>query len=85
MGTVMVTSLGMIGDVKGWFIPVSVHPLCFTIGSIEKKPGVVAGRIEIREHLYLTALVDHDVVDGAPAIRALTDLKKLVETGFGLS
>lgn len=85
MGTVMVTSVGMIGDVKGWFIPVSVHPLCFAIGSIEKKPGVVAGRIEIREHLYLTALVDHDVVDGAPAIRALTDLKKLVETGYGLS
>jgi len=85
MGTVMVTSVGMIGDVKGWFIPVSVHPLCFVIGSIEKKPGIASGRIEVREYLYLTALVDHDVVDGAPAIRALNDLKELVETGYGLS
>lgn len=84
MGTVMITSVGMIGRVNGWVIPVSVHPLCFAIGSIVKKPGVVEDRIEIREYLYVTALVDHDVIDGAPAIRALSKLTKLVEGGFGL-
>jgi pyruvate/2-oxoglutarate dehydrogenase complex dihydrolipoamide acyltransferase (E2) component len=84
MGTVMVTSLGMIGDIEGWVIPVSVHPLSFAIGSIIQKPAVVKGRIEIREHLFLTALVDHDVIDGAPAFRALTYLKELLEKGHGL-
>jgi pyruvate/2-oxoglutarate dehydrogenase complex dihydrolipoamide acyltransferase (E2) component len=84
MGTVMITSVGMIGEFHGWIIPVSVHPLCFAVGSIVKKPGVVNDQIEIRESLYLTALVDHDVIDGAPAVRALSHLKELVETGFGL-
>jgi pyruvate/2-oxoglutarate dehydrogenase complex dihydrolipoamide acyltransferase (E2) component len=84
MGTVMITSVGMIGEFHGWIIPVSVHPLCFAVGSIVKKPGVVNDQIEVREALYLTALVDHDVIDGAPAVRALSHLKELVETGFGL-
>ncbi len=84
MGTVMITSVGMIGELRGWIIPVSVHPLCFAVGSIVKKPGVVGNRIEIRESLYLTALVDHDVIDGAPAIRAMTHLKELAESGFDL-
>lgn len=84
MGTVMITSVGMIGKINGWVIPVSVHPLCFAIGSIVKKPGVIDDRIEIREYLYVTVLVDHDIVDGAPAVRALSKLTKLVESGFGL-
>jgi pyruvate/2-oxoglutarate dehydrogenase complex dihydrolipoamide acyltransferase (E2) component len=84
MGTVMITSVGMIGELRGWIIPVSVHPLCFAVGSIVKKPGVVNDQIEIRESLYLTALVDHDVIDGAPAVRAMTHLKELVESGYDL-
>ncbi len=84
MGTVMVTSVGMIGEMHGWIIPVSVHPLCFAVGSVVKKPWVVDDEIKIREILYLTALVDHDVIDGAPAVRAFTRLKKLVETGHDL-
>ena len=84
MGTVMVTSVGMIGEMHGWIIPVSVHPICFAVGSVVKKPWVVEDEIKIRDILYLTALVDHDVIDGAPAVRAFTHLKKLVETGYGL-
>ncbi|MDP4090822.1 MAG: 2-oxo acid dehydrogenase subunit E2 [Bacillota bacterium] len=85
MGTVMITSVGMMGRINGWVIPTSVHPLCFAIGSVVKKPGVIDNRIEIREYLYITALVDHDVIDGAPAVRALSKLTKLVEGGYGLS
>lgn len=85
MGTVMVTSVGMVGNFPGWVIPVSVHPLCFAVGSIVKKPGVIDSEIEIRDYLYITALADHDVIDGAPAVRALGRLKELVESGAGLS
>lgn len=84
MGTVMITSVGMMGKINGWVIPVGVHPLCFAIGSIVKKPGVVKDKIEIREYLFMTVLVDHDVIDGAPAVRALSKLTKLVESGYGL-
>lgn len=85
MGTAIITSVGMMGKINGWVIPTSVHPLSFAVGSIIKKPGVVSDRIEIREYLYMTVSVDHDVVDGAPAVRALSKLTKLVEQGFGLS
>lgn len=84
MGTVMITSVGMMGKINGWVIPVSVHPLSFAIGSIIKKPGVKDERVEIREYLYVTAAVDHDVIDGAPAVRALSRLTELVESGYGL-
>jgi pyruvate/2-oxoglutarate dehydrogenase complex dihydrolipoamide acyltransferase (E2) component len=84
MGTVVVTTLGMMGRFNGWFIPISMHPLTFAIGSIVKKPGVVDNAVAIREYLYVTALVDHDVVDGAPAARGLAKLVKLMEKGSGL-
>lgn len=84
MGTVIITSVGMMGKINGWVIPVSVHPLAFAIGSIIKKPGVIDDRIEIREYIYITVSVDHDVIDGAPAVRALSKLTRLVEKGYGL-
>lgn len=85
MGTVMITSIGMIGKINGWVIPVSVHPLCFAIGSVIKKPGIVNNQVVAREYLNITVLVDHDIIDGAPAVRALTKLTKLVESGYGLT
>jgi pyruvate/2-oxoglutarate dehydrogenase complex dihydrolipoamide acyltransferase (E2) component len=85
MGTIMITSVGMMGRINGWVMPVSIHPLCFAVGSIVKKPGVVDDRIEIREYLYVTVLVDHDIIDGAPAVRALSKLTKMIESGYGLS
>jgi pyruvate/2-oxoglutarate dehydrogenase complex dihydrolipoamide acyltransferase (E2) component len=74
----------MMGKINGWILPVSVHPLAFAIGSIVKKPGVKDDKIEIREYLYMTVSVDHDVIDGAPAVRALAKLTKLIERGHGL-
>jgi pyruvate/2-oxoglutarate dehydrogenase complex dihydrolipoamide acyltransferase (E2) component len=47
---------------------------CFALGPTAKKPGVVANRIEIRDILHLTVLVDQDVVDGAPAARFAAQL-----------
>lgn len=84
MGTVMITSVGMMGKISGWVIPTSVHPLSFAVGSIIRKPGVKDDRIEIREYLFITAAVDHDVIDGAPAVRALSRLTHLLESGYGL-
>jgi pyruvate/2-oxoglutarate dehydrogenase complex dihydrolipoamide acyltransferase (E2) component len=84
MGTVIVTSLGMIGKVNGWIIPYSIHPLCFALGSIIKKTGVIKDKIEIREFIEITILIDHDVVDGAPAARFVSKLKDYIENGYDL-
>jgi pyruvate/2-oxoglutarate dehydrogenase complex dihydrolipoamide acyltransferase (E2) component len=81
MGNVVVTSVGMMGKINGWFIPSSVHPISFGIGSILKKPVVVDNEIKIREILNMTILVDHDVIDGAPMVRFLDDLTNYIETG----
>lgn len=84
MGTVVVTSVGMMGNVKGWVIPTATHPLCFATGSIVKKPGTVGNGIALREMLSMTILIDHDVIDGAPAARFVSRLTELIENGFGL-
>ena len=79
MGTVVVTSVGMVGNLKGWVIPASIHPICFALGSIVRKPGVSGEQIAIREYLPVTVLIDHDVVDGAPATRFLSRLTEIIE------
>lgn len=81
MGNVVVTSLLMMRQVKGWFIHRSVHPLSFGIGSIIKKPVVIADEIKIREILHMTILLDHDVIDGAPMARFVHDLTRRIEEG----
>jgi pyruvate/2-oxoglutarate dehydrogenase complex dihydrolipoamide acyltransferase (E2) component len=84
MGTVMITTVGMVGHTKGWIIPFSMHPLCLAIGSLNEQPSVFKGEIQKREILHLTVLIDHDVIDGMPAARFVDDLVKKLEMAYGL-
>lgn len=84
MGTVVITSLGMYGKTRGWGISAGLHTLCCTLGGIVNKPGLVGDRVESREFLQLTLLIDHDIVDGAPAARFVARLNELVEHCWGL-
>jgi pyruvate/2-oxoglutarate dehydrogenase complex dihydrolipoamide acyltransferase (E2) component len=79
-----ITAVGMFGEGAGWGIPVSFQSINVTVGGIGKKPGVVDGRIEIREYLCLTLSFDHDIIDGAPAARFTRRLKALLEEGYGM-
>jgi pyruvate/2-oxoglutarate dehydrogenase complex dihydrolipoamide acyltransferase (E2) component len=83
-GTVLLTAVGMFGEGGGWGIPLGPYTLNVTLGGIAEKPGVVDGRIEIREYLSLTVSFDHDIVDGAPAARFTERFKDLIEQGYGL-
>ncbi len=84
MGTVSLSGIGMFGEGGFWGIPVPNHTLQLTLGGIAERPGVVDGRIEIREYLSVTVSIDHDIVDGAPAARFTQRFKELVESGYGL-
>ena len=84
MGTVGVTSLGMFGKTGGWPINIGFHSLEFAIGGISEKPTVIDGKVETREYLNLTVMIDHDVIDGAPAARFTARLAELVQECFGL-
>jgi pyruvate/2-oxoglutarate dehydrogenase complex dihydrolipoamide acyltransferase (E2) component len=83
-GTVLVTSLGMFGNVSAWALPITTLPLCFALGSVTRKPGMVGDSIEARDFLHLTIMFDHDVVDGAPAARFTARLAELMESAFEL-
>ncbi len=85
MGNAVITSVGMMGTINGWFIHKSVHPISFGIGSVLKKPVVINDEIRIREILNMTVLVDHDLIDGAPMVRFLDDLTKFIEEGKEIS
>jgi len=79
-GTTLVTSIGMFGPGRGWAVGiVPVHTLALTVGAVTTVPWVVEGGVEIREVLPVTASVDHDVVDGAPAARFARRLREIVE------
>jgi len=84
MGSVIITSVGMMGKINGWFIHSSVHPLSFGVGSIIKKPAVINNKIEIREMLNMTVLINHDVIDGADMARFISKLSANIESGLNL-
>ncbi|MFB6318136.1 2-oxo acid dehydrogenase subunit E2 [Saccharicrinis sp. FJH54] len=84
MGNIAFTSVGMTGKGNAWFIPLSVHPVCFGISNISRKPVVVDDKIAIREMLQMTVLLDHDVIDGAQMARFLRKLSENIEGGIGL-
>jgi len=84
MGTVMITTAGMVGHTRGWIMPFGMHPLCLAFGSLNEQAAVYRGEIQKREILHLTVLIDHDVIDGVPAARFVDDLVKKLQIGFGL-
>lgn len=85
MGTVMITTAGMIGHTRGWIMPFSMHSLALAFGSLNEQAAVYKGEIQKREILHLTVLIDHDVIDGVPAARFVDDLVKKMQAGYGLA
>jgi hypothetical protein len=83
-GTVSVTAVGMFGKGGGWGIAFGNHTLSVTLGGIAEKPGIVDGEIKIREYLFVTLTMDHDIIDGAPAARFVQQFRDLVESAHGL-
>jgi pyruvate/2-oxoglutarate dehydrogenase complex dihydrolipoamide acyltransferase (E2) component len=82
--SVMVTAVGMFSRGASWAITMPNFTLTLALGSIAEKPGVVEGKIEVREYLHITLSVDHDIVDGAPIARFGNELMALIEQGYGL-
>ena len=84
-GTILVTSIGMAGKgISGWAMHPTSHSPVFTIGAIKEKPCVVNKKIVIREFLYLSLMIDHSVIDGAPAVRFVGRLNEIIENAYGL-
>jgi pyruvate/2-oxoglutarate dehydrogenase complex dihydrolipoamide acyltransferase (E2) component len=80
-GTTFVTSVGSFGDVSAHMIPFLRSPRAtsFVVGNVVRKPAVVGREVCIREILSMTLVFNHDIVDGAPAARFVSRLKKRIE------
>lgn len=85
VGTVGVTSVGMHGRGAGTGFPFLLHTLDVLVGGMENRPVVgVDGSREMRQYLWMSVVVDHDVVDGVPMTRFLADLRDHLESGAAL-
>lgn len=85
-GTTSVTSVGKFASASGFVFTFSTGPRAtlFAVGGVEEKPRLHEGRIEPRPVLSLSIMINHDLVDGAPAARFASRLKAMIEAGVGL-
>ena len=83
-GTAFVTSVSMFSNVPGFVIPYAGGPkaVSFAVGSVVKKPVAKRDEVHIREIVNLTAVFNHDLVDGAPAARFINTLRRYIERDY---
>ncbi len=86
-GTTLVTSVGKFAAIPGFVFTFATGPRAatFALGSVVDKPWINQGRVTVRSVLALSIIVNHDLVDGAPAARFARRLQQLIETGEGLA
>jgi pyruvate/2-oxoglutarate dehydrogenase complex dihydrolipoamide acyltransferase (E2) component len=80
-GKVAVTAIGMFSKEATWFIPHGSATVLITVGSMSQKVVEIDGKFVSREHISITASFDHDIVDGAPAARFLSQLAGAIKEG----
>ena len=86
VGTVAVTAVGMFAGGGGFGLtPMTIMTLEVVVGGMSQRPRVVDGQIEVLDVLDLTIVIDHNVVDGAPAARFAAELRELIETAAVVS
>jgi pyruvate/2-oxoglutarate dehydrogenase complex dihydrolipoamide acyltransferase (E2) component len=85
-GTTLVTSVGKFASIPGFGFTFSTGPrsAAFAVGSVVEKPWVHEGQITIRSVMTLSIMVNHDLVDGAPAARFARRLQQIIESAEGL-
>ena len=85
VGTVGLTSVGMHGSGSGLGVPFLLHTLDVLVGGLEERPGFAAdGEVVARQYLWVSMVVDHDVVDGVPLARFMVAFRDGLESGAAL-
>lgn len=83
-GTFTVSNLGMT-DID-YFAPILNMPQAAILGvtQVAERPVVEGGKISVAPMMGLHLVFDHRIIDGYPAAKFLSDLKRRIETGDGL-
>jgi pyruvate/2-oxoglutarate dehydrogenase complex dihydrolipoamide acyltransferase (E2) component len=81
IGTVAVTAVGMFAGGGGFGITsLTLMSLEVIVGGMSQRPRIADGQVAIRDVLDLTLVIDHNVVDGAPAARLAAEFRELLES-----
>ncbi|MBN2157119.1 MAG: 2-oxo acid dehydrogenase subunit E2 [Candidatus Lokiarchaeota archaeon] len=83
-GTIGLSSIGMFTMGTGSAISLTVHASSIIIGGIGKRPWVVNDKVVPRYAYTGTITMDHDLVDGGPAARAIAEFRTKTRTAYGL-
>lgn len=83
-GTVNLSAIGMAGKGGGWGMPNANLGLSVIVGGIAERPVLINGTPVNHEFLQMTFAFDHDIIDGAPAARFVSDLRTSIERAEGL-
>lgn len=84
-GTVGLTNAsGAASQRPGWLVPITPVTCGVSVGGIYEKVYLTKGIPETRRTLCLTVSVNHDIVDGAPAVRFGETFIQLIENAEGL-
>ncbi|MEC9290904.1 MAG: 2-oxoglutarate dehydrogenase complex dihydrolipoyllysine-residue succinyltransferase [Pseudomonadota bacterium] len=78
-GTFTITNGGVFGSMMS--MPILNYPQVGILGmhSIQERPVVVNGQIEIRPMMYLAMTYDHRIVDGREAVSFVKHIKEVLE------
>jgi pyruvate dehydrogenase E2 component (dihydrolipoamide acetyltransferase) len=82
--TFSVSNLGMFGIDQFTAIINPPEAGILAIGSVEEKPIVVDGALEVRQRLRVTMSCDHRVIDGATGAKFLQTVKRYIENPLSL-
>ena len=77
--TFSVSNLGMFGIDQFTAIINPPEAGILAVGSIEEKPVIVDGAVQVRQRMRVTMSCDHRVIDGATGARFLQTLRRLIE------
>jgi len=78
-GTITLSNGGVFGPIMNTPIINPPQVAIVWVGSINKKPAVYNGKIEIRDLMYLCLSYDHRAMDGSDAGKFISNIKNYLE------
>jgi pyruvate dehydrogenase E2 component (dihydrolipoamide acetyltransferase) len=82
--TFTVSNLGMFGIDQFTAIINPPEAGILAIGSVEEKPVVIDGQLEVRQRMRVTMSCDHRAVDGATGAKFLQTVRRYIENPLSL-
>ena len=78
-GTAGFTSIGMYGEGNLSLFPITPTTITLAVGSVAPRPVIKDGMIITHDYLNMVMCSDHDIIDGGPLTRFITNFKTFLQ------